>query len=90
MKNNPLVMALLVAVCGVAALVLGLALTFEMHFRQVRQLQYAIAAEQNNRAVIAEAIREANDYSKSHPSIDPLLAKYGAKAGQGPAKTPGK
>jgi hypothetical protein len=82
MKNSPLVTMLLIAVCGLSAVVLGLALMCELRFRQVRQLQSVLAAGQNNRNVIAMVINEANEYSKTHPSIDPLLLRFGAKAGQ--------
>jgi hypothetical protein len=94
MKNTPLINLMLVALCGLAAVVVGLALLFELHFRQVRQLQRQIAADQNNKGVVGYLINDANEYSKTHPSIDALLSAYGAKAGKpansGTAKPAGK
>jgi len=82
MKNSPLITVLLVAVSGLAALGLGLALKYEMHVRQVRQLQSIVKASQNNRSVIALLVNEANEYSRTHPGLDPILLRFNAKLGQ--------
>ena len=94
MKNRPIITLLVVGACGLAILVLGLAFFFEFRFRQLRRLQPQAAACQNNRSVITMLANDAVEYSKAHPSIDPLLQTAGAKPGKAALspinKPPGK
>ena len=82
MKKSPLTPALIgvLLVFAIAALLLSY-LNIKTA-RKVRTLQ-AIAANINNTRLIMDALaKDAIEYSKTHPAIDPVLVSVGLKQGQ--------
>jgi hypothetical protein len=79
MKNSPVVTVLVMATCVLGFVVLGLAILFEMHYRQVRALQRPVQETQNTRNLINLLANDALEYSKTHPAIDPILVPAGIK-----------
>jgi hypothetical protein len=67
---------------GVLTIVaLFLAITFEMHFRELRKLQPMVVNAQNNQNFVNSLATEALEYSKQHPALDPILQTVGVKPG---------
>jgi len=88
--KSPLITLLMVTVGVLTAVVLFLAIVFEIHFRQLRNLAPQVANVQNNQNQVNALINDSMDYSKHNPSIDPILQAVGLKPGKpAPAPTPG-
>jgi hypothetical protein len=88
MKNSPLVMAMLAAVCLLTFATLILAILYEKNFRQLRVLQPQRIQIENTRNVIGALANDSIEYSKHNPAIDPILQQMGFKprpAGAAPA-----
>jgi len=83
MKQSPLIVALSVAVCVLAIVVLGLAWVYELHFRHMRDLQPEIGKAQYFQNLYNALAAESLEYSKHNPAIDPILQQLNLK----PAKT---
>lgn len=84
MKQSPLIVALSVAVCVLAIVVLGLAGVYELHFRRSRDLQPDITKAQYFQNLFNALASESLEYSKHNTAIDPILQQLNLK----PAKTP--
>jgi len=76
------------AACVLGFVVFGLAVGFELHFRQLRRLQPQLLQNQNTRNLINVIANDALEYSKTHPSIDPILTPVGVKSAKSTAATP--
>jgi predicted PurR-regulated permease PerM len=90
MKNSPLITVLMVTAGVLTAVVLFLAIVFEYHFRQLRNLQPQIVNAQNNQNFVNALANDALEYSKHNPSIDPILQTVGVKAGKAAPASAGK
>ena len=80
--RSPLITVLMVSTGVLTAVVLFLAIVFELHFRQLRNLQPQLVNAQNNQNFVNALANDALEYSKNHPSIDPILQAVGVKAGK--------
>ena len=85
MQKDPLISALVGALFLGAAVVLALAVGFEMHARHIRRLQPQLVQIQNSKLVIDALAGDAVEYSKRNPAIDPILQSVGMKPGGKPA-----
>lgn len=93
MKNSPLMMAMLAALCVLTFGTLGLAIVYEKDYRKLRVLQPQVMQVEGNRNVIGSLAGETIEYSKKNPSIDPILQQVGFKprqTGIAPVKPQGK
>jgi hypothetical protein len=91
MKNSPLMMAMLAAVCVLTFGTLVLAVIYEKHYRKLRVLQPQVLQVEANRNVIGALAGETIEYSKHNPGIDPILQQMGFKPhGIAPVKPQGK
>ena len=79
MKNSPLVNVLLVLTAVSAVLSVVLCWSYITSARQLRILQQAVAAANQNRAVLNALATEAVEYGKTNPAINPLLEQLGAR-----------
>ncbi len=79
MKNSPLVNVLLVMTAISALLSVFLCYRYISSSRQLRTLQQAVAAMNQNRAILNALAADAVEYSKSNSAINPLLESMGAK-----------
>jgi len=77
--RSPLITVLMVSAGVLTAVVLFLAIVFEVHFRQMRNLQPQIINAQNNQSFVNALANDALEYSKHNPSIDPILQAVGVK-----------
>ncbi len=57
--------------------------------RELRDLQSAAATVNNRRTLVGLLAKDAAEYSKKNPAIDPILESVGAKAKPGTAVKPG-
>lgn len=91
MKNSPLMMAMLAAVCVLTFGTLVLAVVYEKHYRKLRGLQPQVMQVEANRNIIGSLAGETIEYSKHNPAIDPILQQMGFKLhGIAPVKPQGK
>jgi hypothetical protein len=79
MKNNPLTTVLLGVLTVSALLSVGLCWRYISNARELRLLQGQATLINNNRALINELAVDAVQYSKTNPSIDPILKSVGLK-----------
>jgi hypothetical protein len=82
MKKSPLTPALIgvLLVFAIAALLLTY-LNIQTS-RKLRGLQITAANINNTRLVMDSLAKDAIEYSKTHPAIDPILTSVGLKEGQ--------
>ena len=82
MQKNPIIAFLSGALCLAALGVFVLALSCEVRFRQLRQLQPRVASIQVTQNVIAALANEMMEYSKRNPAVDQVLQQVGLKPGK--------
>jgi hypothetical protein len=90
MKNSPLTTLLLGLLLISALASLGLTYFYGNAVKERRQMQMQIAVVQQNGQKLGLLAAELQEYSKTHPAIDPLLESVGikqAKAGVLPLNT---
>jgi uncharacterized membrane protein YcjF (UPF0283 family) len=82
MKNN-LVVSVLVGLLAVGA-VISVVFSFRLILatRELAQQQARLAMINNDSVAAQNLLNELLEYSKTHPSVDPLLIQLGAKTNQ--------
>lgn len=83
MKSNSLAVALVGMLLVVAALTAWFAVTFNLSYLQLRQLQGKAATYNSNRAFVQTLAGDLVEYSKRNPAIDPILQSVGLKPANG-------
>ena len=79
MKNNPLTAILLGVLAASAVASVVLCMIHTRNTREIRALQLQVAAINSRQSVLKALVGETLEYSKTHPSIDPLLEQAGLK-----------
>jgi len=88
MKNSPLTTVLLVALGISAVCSLVMCWLYIGAAREFRQLQSQAGAIQARNNAVTSLVRDALEYSKQNPQIDPLLESIGAKPHSGTSTAP--
>ena len=88
MKNNPLTTILLGVLTLSALASVVLCWLYISNTRELRTLQTQATLINNNRTLINALASDTVEYSKTHPTIDPILESAGLKPGKSaPAAT---
>ena len=79
MKNSPLTTVLLLILVVSALASVTLCWLYMSNVRQSRALQSDAVKMQNNQALVMQLAKDAVEYSKKNPAIDPLLESFNIK-----------
>ena len=89
MKNSRVITVLVMTACVLGIVVLGFAVLYEVHYRDLRKLQKPLQEAQTSKNLVNLLASDALEYSKTHPAIDSILAPVGVK-GAKPSTPAGK
>jgi hypothetical protein len=73
MQKDPLIALLVGALCVCALFTAFETVGFEMHVRQLRQLEFTKLQLQNSQSVANGLMNDAVEYGKRNPSINPII-----------------
>lgn len=79
MQKDPVISALVGALFLGSVAIFALGLSYESHFRQLRQLQPKLLESQKARSIGLALANESVEYRRQHnaPALDPILISVG-------------